>query len=83
MDSKHIGAAVFALALLAAAPAGTAEAEGPDAERPPAASQTEGAAGDEATEDGQDADEADESPDVFVPSESISEDISVPFPVDI
>jgi anti-sigma factor RsiW len=73
---------IAADAVLAAAAGGAAEEER-TAERAPSAAQAEAAAGDQEDEDQQDADEADESPEVFVPSESISEDISVPFPVDI
>lgn len=37
----------------------------------------------ETAEDGEDGTSEEESPDVFIPSENISENISVKFPVDI
>ncbi len=80
MDSKSIAAAIACAALWLAADCGGAEAEPPAAERPAPQEQAQAEAADEEREE---TEKTAESPDVFVPSESISEDISVPFPVDI
>lgn len=56
---------------------GVSAQQAPDIEQEPTGES------DEAPEPGTTANADDESPDVFVPTEEISEDAAVPFPVDI
>ena len=74
-----------ALAAVLMALAGFAAAASKDDEQPPALpadKQPAAPAPDEAAED-EAPDAAEDAAEVFVPSEAISEDIAVPFPVDI
>lgn len=60
------------------------EAERAAAEEPEQAEQADAAAGaSESASEDEGAERSEASPEVFTPSENISEDIAVPFPVDI
>lgn len=81
MDRRYVLAIALAFGSLCLARDGLAE-EAPTPDEATAPAQQAEEAADEAPQEDAPA-PAPESPDVFVPSESISEDVSVPFPVDI